>query len=134
MAPTLTDDPKTETQEQRARRGWPSKWLPWLRPRTRNAADAADDELLIVNRTAEAWRIAAGFRDLGVAEPFQERRVHVVKAGTMTARQVDAPVGTDYLIAHLSADVRQVVLTRFLAHGQPFYELKAVAGKEKRRP
>ena len=129
--PILTDDPKTDAQERRARRGWPPTWLPWLKPRTRVAADAADDELLVRNRTAEAWRIAVGFRDLGVAEPFQDRSVHVVKTGTMTARQVAAPVGTDYLIAPLGPDVEQVVLTRFLAHGQPFYELKAVQGRGK---
>lgn len=132
MAPVLTDRPETETHQRPARRGWPLRWLPWVTPRTRVATDAADDELLVVNRTAEAWRIAAGFRDLGVAEPYQERRVHAAKSGILTARQVDAPVGTDYLVVHLSSDVERVVLTRFIAHGQPFYEFKAVQGRERR--
>ena len=124
--------PETQVERERERSPWWKIRLPKLGPRTRVGAPTDGDGLTIDNKTAHAWFVAVGYRDLGVVEPFQQRHVELVRTGTLTARQVDAPAGAAYLIAYLGADVHTVQVTRFLVSGQPFYELKPPTGRRNR--
>ena len=115
--------PETAPGPRRGRPWW--RFLfPWPRGRTRNAAPADDDALLVDNRTAEVWALHLGYRDLGTVPPHQRRRERVVKTGMLTARVVDAPVGTGYLTAWLTPSVRAVEIRGEPMRGQPLYELR----------
>lgn len=118
---------ETATEPQRER----SKWItrrPWPRGRTRNAAPTNDEELVIDNQTFVAWRVYLRFRDLGIIHPMSRSTERVVKSGELSVRPLDAPVGTEYLMAYLRPSV-QTVQIRSEARGNDLvYDLRLLDG------
>ena len=116
--------PKTRT---RPRRSWWRFRLPWRK--TAVSAPTNPDELLIVNDTDVAWGCHLGYRHLGPVDPGERRLFRVVKAGMLSARQIDAPVGSPYLTIHIGPHVRVVEIVD-LSGGEGFYELRTMGAEQ----
>ncbi len=84
--------------------------------------------MLIDNRTADAWALHLGYRDLGTILPHRKRHERVVKSGMLTARIAGAPTGTEYLTAYLTGGVRAVEIRSQMVRGERLYDLRLVAG------
>jgi len=129
--PTLLDQPPVWEMPAPApapsRPPWWRRLFPGTRQRTRNAAPSDDDALLIDNRTSEPWHVHVGYRDLGIVAPRAHLRTHVVKTGLLTARQPDAPTGSDYLQARLSATTSTAEIHRSVVMGTVLYDLRLVS-------
>ncbi|MBV9281291.1 MAG: hypothetical protein JOZ41_14520 [Chloroflexi bacterium] len=110
----------------RARRSWWRFLFPWIR--TAVGAPADDDRLIVDNRTDLAWMIHLGYRRLGRVAPHTTLAERVVKAGMLSARQADAPVGTEYLTIWLTPTT-QVVQILDLGHEEGLYELSLLAAE-----
>ena len=120
----------TETQADPTRPWWRRR-APFALPKTRNAAPTDDGELVIDNKTGENWHVHLGYRDLGLVARRTQLRVQVVKSGMLTARQVAAPAGANYLTSHIHPNVHTVQIRRTLVAGAPFYDLRLLEGKRK---
>ena len=127
--PTLTepavDEPETQTQTKRAKARWRTQ-SPWPQGRTRNAAPLEDDRLTLDNETAMTWAIAVGYHALDPLGPFVKREARIVKSGLLSARPLEAVVGTEYLTTYLNARVKTVKIRGQLVGNQPFYDLRLV--------
>jgi len=99
-------------------------------PQTRNGAPTDDGELVIDNQTDEGWHVHLGYRDLGIVARRRQLRVQVIKSGMLTARQVAAPAGANYLTSHIHPNVHTVQIRRTLVAGEPFYDLRLLEGKK----
>ena len=124
--------PRTEPAPERRRPSWR---FPWNKPKTRIAAPTEDDELLIDNRTDQAWTLHLGYRSLGRIEPHAKLLVHVVKTGMLTARPVNAPVGVGYLTAFLTGEIETVEIRGERMGGEHLYDLQLLTtrrGRSKR--
>ena len=128
LDPPPAAEPRTQPQHDPARPWW-RRQFPWQQPKTRIAAPADDGDLLLDNRTDDRWSVHLGYRDLGPVAPRDRRTVRVVKSGLLTVRQVEAPVGTGYLTAHLSPAVQAVEIRHSLVAGAPFYDLRLIEGR-----
>jgi len=117
--------------EPRRRRAWWRYILPWTR--TAVSAPVADDDLLIVNATDEAWALSLGYRDLGTMPPRDRQVVNVVRQGLLRARQVGAPVDTVPLTLALTPSVRAVEISGVVLQGVTLYHLAAIERPRARR-
>jgi len=126
------DEPRTQSRAQRLtpRGGFR---FPWARGGTRVAAAPDDDELLIINRTAEAWVVGLGYRSLGTIEPREQLRVQVVRTGMLTARQSTATTHTGYLTARISANTNLVTIRSAKVQGEVVYDVVLSEGKHRKR-
>lgn len=131
MPAILDHPPEAPPTDTRAdpKRPWWRRRLPFATPQTRIAAPTDDGELIIDNQTDEAWRVHLGYRDLGRVSARAKQRVRVLKSGTLTARQVQAPADAGYLTAHLHPAVHTVQIRRTIVHNEPFYDLRLLEGQ-----
>lgn len=120
-----TGEPEPEPRPERGRPRW-WKLRPWPRGRTRNAAPLADDRLTIDNETALTWTIAVGYHTLAPVGPYVTREERVVKSGLVSARPVEALVGTEYLTTYLNPRVQTLQIRGQIVGNQPFYDLRLV--------
>jgi hypothetical protein len=104
----------------RPRRSWWRFLFPWVR--TAVGAPTDDDRLVVDNRTDFPWMIHLGYRRLGTVAPHTTLVEQVVKVGVLSARQADAPVGTEYLTIWLTPTAH-VVQILDLGHEEGLYEL-----------
>ena len=125
IEPPETKAPETKTQPERAKPRW-WKQFPWPRGRTRNAAPLEDDRLTLDNETAMTWAIAVGYHALDPLGPFVKREERIVKSGMLSARPLEAIVGTEYLTTYLNPRVRSVKIRGQIVGNQPFYDLRLV--------
>lgn len=118
-------DAETKTQPQRERSKLIAK-TPWPRGRTRNSAPLEDDELILDNKTFATWHLYVRFRDLGLLAPQQRVTQRVVKSGQLSARPLDAPVGTEYLTAYLRPAVRTVEFRSQAIGNEMLFDLRLI--------
>jgi hypothetical protein len=125
IEPPATQQPQPRAQPKRARPHW---WttFPWPRGRTRNAAPLEDDRLTIDNETALTWTISVQYHALEPVGPFVKRQERVVKTGLVSARPLEAAMGTDYLTTYLNPRVRTLQIRGQIVGNQPFYDLRLV--------
>jgi hypothetical protein len=116
--------PQTGT---RRRRRWFRFRFPWIK--TAVSAPSDDDELLVLNQTDLGWLLHLGYRDLGAISPHDARLYRVVKAGLLTARQVDAPVGTEYLTMSLGPAIQVVAIVEL----EPGTGVYLIQGREAKK-
>jgi len=110
--------------QPRRRRAWWRYLFPWTR--TAVSAPLADDDLLIVNTTDEAWALSLGYRDLGTMPPRDRQVVNVVRQGLLHARRVGAPADTAPLTLALTPSVRAVEINCVVLQGMTLYHLAAI--------
>ena len=122
------DPPQTAP---RRRRAWWRFRFPWTR--TAVSGPVADDDLLIVNMTDEAWALSLGYRDLGSLPPYERQEVNVARKGRLCARRVDPPADRDPLTLALTPTVRAVEIGGAVRHGVTVYHLRAIERSEASR-
>lgn len=84
----------------------PNRWrfrFPWVK--TAVSAPSYNGEILIANRTYETWLLWHNYHNLGLLDPGDTRLVRLVRAGTLSARQLVADVSSEYLLLSLSPDL-----------------------------
>ena len=126
-----SDEPETQAQPERAKPGW-RKRLPRAQGRTRNAAPLEDDRLTIDNETALTWSVAIGYHSLDPVGPYVKRQERVVKSGPLSARPMDATVGTEYITTYLNPRVHTVEIRGRIVANQPFYDLRLLESGKRR--
>jgi hypothetical protein len=98
-APVATPEPHPYLQPD----GWRFRF-PWVK--TAVSAPTYDGELLIANRTDATWLLWHNYHSLGLLDAGAERRVGLVRAGTVSARKLVADVNSEYLLLSLSPDLQ----------------------------
>ncbi len=102
----------------------PDGWryhFPWVK--TAVSAPAYNSALLIANRTEKTWLLWHNYHSLGMLEAGTERRVRVVRAGTLSARQLLAGPQAEYLLVSLAYDLIGVEIAD-ISGGEGVYELR----------
>lgn len=102
----------------------PDGWryhFPWVK--TAVSAPAYNTALLIANRTEKSWLLWHNYHSLGLLEAGTERRVRVVRAGTLSARQLLAGPQAEYLLVSLASDLIGVEIAE-ISGGEGVYELR----------
>jgi hypothetical protein len=85
-------------------------WWDRLHPlrKTQLGMSGNDEELTIENLTPETWRIHHNYAYLGVVDPQESRTFLLAKRGVISAQQLEALVGTDYLVVPITGWVHIV--------------------------
>ena len=126
-APILdTPSPAPEPQPAPQRQGLRERFrLP--RTKTAVATPMGDEETVVIaNRTDEEWTLHLGYHALGTVASQAEREIRVARWQMLTARQVTAPLGAEYLIADLTPAIQCVEIRYDAHHGQLAYYLRLV--------
>lgn len=130
----LTEQPPAAIPETAPQRQ-PNRWryrFPWVK--TAVGAPLYDDELLIDNRTPHAFALWHAYHALGVVDAHSQRTVRLVKSGLLSARQLIAPPGADYLLISLNPEARGVAICDISGGGEGYYDLRLLGPGELRRP
>lgn len=102
----------------------PNRWrfyFPWTK--TAVSAPTYNGELLIANRTDQTWLVWHNYHSLGLLDAGKERRVRLVRAGTLSARQLVAAADSEYLLLSLGPNLLGVEIVD-IAPGEGFYTLR----------
>lgn len=102
----------------------PDGWryhFPWVK--TAVSAPAYNTALLIANRTEKTWLLWHNYHSLGMLEAGIERRVRVVRTGTLSARQLLAGPQAEYLLVSLAYELVAVEIAD-ISGGEGIYELR----------
>jgi len=132
--PIFVDPPSVRDSPTMSPRTSPKRWrnlwrfrFPWVK--TAVSAPTDDEELLVENLTGRTWQVHLGYRGLGAIAPESQRRYQVVKSGTLSVRQMDAPVGGEYLTAEVNRSTWVVQIYDLSPEGEGVYDLR-VLGRE----
>lgn len=102
----------------------PDRWrfhFPWVK--TAVSAPIYNRELLIANRTDRTWLVWHNYHNLGLLDAGTERHVRVVRAGTMSARELLADADSEYLLVSLTSEVQGIEIVD-IAAGEGLYTLR----------
>lgn len=112
---------RTKTSPAPQRDRWRYRF-PWVK--TAVSAPTYNGEILIINRTDRTWLLWHNYHQLGPFDPVDERRVRVVRMGTISARPL-TDTDAEYLLLslHPSTDGVEIV---DVAAGEGFYALRAL--------
>lgn len=129
--PPTDDAVESPRTAPRRRRAWWRLRFPWTK--TAVSAPVADDDLIIVNNTDEAWTLSLGYRELGTMPPHDRQEVNVVRQGLLRACQAGAAVAAGPLTLALTPAVRAVEINCVVLQGVPLYHLRAIKRPDVRR-
>jgi hypothetical protein len=111
-------EPNPDLQQDRWR-----FYFPWVK--TAVGAPAYNDELLIANRTDRTWLLWHNFHSLGLLDAGDQRYVRVVRAGTISARELVAGPDTEYILASLAPDLVGLEVVD-VSGGEGLFELRRI--------
>jgi hypothetical protein len=104
------EEPDAPPRETKVRRS--GGWFTHIWPRIALALADSDEELLLENRTQVSWRVYHEYHLLGVIDAGEYLIFRLHKRGTLNVRPCAEQEQVEYLMLHLSVEVRRVYIYR----------------------
>jgi hypothetical protein len=121
--PDYPDDPETETKTERS-----TGWYTRFKNRIKLAMEGDDEDMLIVNNTAIAWKIHHKYHFLGIVEPGESEIFKIRKNGNLSAcPNITVSVDpVDYLVVDLNSGINYVVIyLKSIGNTVEVYDMRA---------
>jgi hypothetical protein len=104
------EEPDAPPRETKARRS--GGWFTHIKHRIALALAGSDEELLLENRTQISWRVYHEYHLLGIIDAGEDRVFRLHKHGSLNVRSCTEQEQVEYLMLHLSVQVRRVYIYR----------------------
>jgi hypothetical protein len=101
------DAPPFETKVRRS-----GGWFTGIKHRIQLALAGSDEELLLENRTQVSWRVYHNYHLLGIIDADEDLIFRLHKHGSLNVRPCAEQEQVEYLMLHLSVQMRRVYIYR----------------------
>ncbi|HYL42746.1 MAG TPA: hypothetical protein VEU97_05120 [Ktedonobacteraceae bacterium] len=102
-------------------------WLRRLQQRIKLAMAGDDEELVLHNKTAIAWRAYHNYHQLGIIDGGERRVFRVNKHGSLSVRPCEEGENVEYLVLPLDARVHHVhIYRRRMGKDIEVYDMRAL--------
>jgi len=108
----------------------PNRWrfyFPWTK--TAVSAPTYNGEILLANRTRRVWMVWHNYHNLGTIEPEEERRVRLVRTGTISARLFTGGADAEFILLPLTPTLQGVEIVD-MDGDEEYFTLRAIESGE----
>ena len=118
------EEPEAPSIETKPRRS--GGWFTRIQDRIRLALAGSDEELMLENRTSISWRVYHDYHLLGIIDAGEYLIFRLHKRGALNVRPCAEKEQVEYLVLHLSVQVRRVYIYRRRLNSEvEVYEMRA---------